>query len=61
LENILSKEEIGILRSGGIIGTDEIVIKIGDLFVAENVVSRARRVIEVKSSLDESRKRVLKG
>ena len=61
MENILSKEEIGILRSGGIIGTDEIAIKIGDLFVAENVVSRARRVIEVKSSLDESRKRVLKG
>ena len=61
MENILSKEEIGILRSSGIIGSDEIAIKIGDLFVAENVVSRKRRVIEVKASLDESRKRVLKG
>ena len=47
------------LRSRGVILKNEIAYRVGDLIVAENVVTRERRVLE--SIVSESAKRVLKG
>jgi len=61
MEKVISKIEIDTLRDKGIINNQEIAIKIGDLLVAENVVSRARRVISEGLSVLEETKKLLKG
>jgi|15BtaG_2_1085339.scaffolds.fasta_scaffold01974_3 hypothetical protein len=61
MEKVISKLEIDTLRDKGIINNQEIAIKIGDLLVAENVVSRARRVISEGLSVLEETKKLLKG
>jgi len=56
-----SHEILRTWRSLGVISSEEVAFRVGDLIVAENVVTKARRVIE--SSLLESskNKRILKG
>jgi len=49
-----------MLREHGVISNEEIALQEGDLYVAENVVSGARRIIEVSTVISESR-RLLKG
>ena len=51
------------LRDEKIITENEVAIQIGDKFIAENVISRTRRVIHVPNRLLEntSNKRVLRG
>jgi hypothetical protein len=45
-----------------VLSENEVAIEIGDLLVAENVISKDRRVIEKKHfSIQESIKRLLKG
>jgi len=61
MEKVVSKLEIDTLRNKGIINNQEIAIKIGDLLVAENVVSRTRRVISEGLSVLEETKKLLKG
>jgi hypothetical protein len=48
------------LRENGVISKEEILLKEGDLYVAKNVVSGNRRIIEVSSVVGEGR-RLLKG
>ena len=61
IENILKDSEIQSLRSAGIISNTEVALMVGDLIIAENVVTRERRVVnEAKSHLSES-KILLKG
>tara|TARA_B100000427_G_C15183019_1_gene452507 strand:+ start:348 stop:545 length:198 start_codon:yes stop_codon:yes gene_type:complete len=48
-------------RRLGIISNEEVAYQVGDLFVAENVVSRDRRVIDVSSVTPGSDRRILKG
>jgi len=61
MEKMLEKSQISTLRESGVINDNEVVLSIGDLFVAENVVTKERRVISgVESTLNESR-RVLRG
>lgn len=48
------------LRMQGIISENEIAMKIGDLHVAQNVVTGARRVISLSASVTET-KQVLRG
>jgi|TARA_Y100000310_G_scaffold70314_1_gene65941 hypothetical protein len=61
MEKILNESQLNLLRKKGIITNQEIALIAGDLFVAEDVVTRKRRVInEAESVLDES-KRLLKG
>jgi hypothetical protein len=48
-------------RKLGILSNEEIAYQMGDLFVAENVVSRDRRVINVSSIERSKEKRILKG
>ncbi len=62
MEKDLSENEIKILRENGLINKQEIAIRAGDLILAENVLTRARRVIDKAGSvLNESKRRLLKG
>ena len=61
-ENTLSNDELQRMRTAGIITENEVVVSQGDLFVAIDVVTQSRRVLE-KNSMTESigKKRLLKG
>ena len=61
-ENTLSNDELQRMRTAGIITENEVVVSQGDLFVAIDVVTQNRRVLE-KNSMTESigKKRLLKG
>ncbi len=48
-------------RSNGIITSEEIVFKTGDLYVAENVITSTRRIISPPLSESTITRRVLKG
>ena len=63
LKMSISNEQIAAMRAGGQITDQEIAIVEGDLLVAKNVVTEARRIIgKVGDILVESTKRqVLKG
>ena len=57
----LTIEELNLLRLKNVIGEDEIAFRFGDLYVAENVVTRERRrLVAVAPFLNEGRK-VLNG
>lgn len=51
------------LRSKGVISKDEVVAREGDLFVAVNVISNERRIVNVDDFLLEAKtqKTLLKG
>lgn len=59
MENAVPDAEQKRLRALGIITDQEVALQVGDLTVAENVVSRERRVINQTSRVQEGR-RVLK-
>ena len=61
MEKILTESELKKLREAFILEKDEIAFQSGDLFVAENVCTRKRRIIEVNKILGEIRKENLKG
>ena len=57
----LNKNQIRVLREKGVINENESVFYSGDLIVAENVITRERRILnDIESILSES-KRILKG
>ena len=60
MDKILSNEKIQELRQKGILQQDEIAIASVDLLVAENLVTKKRRILE-KVNLQENKRRVLKG
>ena len=55
-ENVLPMAQQAELRSRGVIQQSEVAIQVGDLLVAEDVVSRGRRVITEGIRVNESRK-----
>ncbi len=61
MDKRISEESISALREKGIIANDEIAYYAGDLIVAENVVTKSRRVLSGVSSLLSESKRILKG
>ena len=62
MEKLLSEAEIAVLRKTGTLDKNEIAIRIGDLIVAENVLTKERRILEVKQqNTVEGRIRLLKG
>ena len=48
-------------RSSGLITAEEVVFKTGDLYVAENVITSARRIITPPLTESSTNRRVLKG
>jgi hypothetical protein len=59
MEKQLSEFELSALRDKGILRENEVAYRVGDLVVAENVVTRERRVLE--EAINENKKRILKG
>jgi hypothetical protein len=59
LETPLTEREIKQMRMSGMISENEIALKVGDLLVAENVLTRERRILQ--ESVNENGKRILKG
>ena len=61
--NTLPTEILNELRGTGVITATEVVYKEGDLFIAKDVVTNAKRIIEYRGSIHESQsgKRLLKG
>ena len=56
----VGKEQTRKLRESGLLMSDEVAFLSGDLLVAENVVTKSRRVLGDSDLLNES-KRLLKG
>jgi hypothetical protein len=59
-ESVLPTSQQAELRNRGVIQKTEVAIQVGDLLVAEDVVSRGRRVITEGVQVNESRK-LIKG
>jgi len=57
----LSYSDIETLRRKGLLTEQEIAVKNGDIILAENVVTKARRVIDASGLMLESSRRILKG
>ena len=62
-QNTLPPTILNELRSQGVISKTEVVYKEGDLFIAKDVVTNAKRIIEYRGSIHENQdsKRLLKG
>ncbi len=63
-EKILTNGEIRNLRSQGVISESEIALFVGDLLVAENVLSKERRILQdanVSLSEGSTSKKLLRG
>jgi len=61
VEKVLDDSQLNILRQRGIISKEEIAIHVGDIFVAENVTTRTRRVISEAALILKESKQLLKG
>tara|TARA_B100000212_G_C26963567_1_gene359500 strand:- start:210 stop:401 length:192 start_codon:yes stop_codon:yes gene_type:complete len=61
-ENTLPSEDLRRMRASGLIAEDEVVVTQGDLLIAINVVTQARRMLDT-SNMKEGvgKKRLLKG
>ncbi len=59
----LKNEELRLLREAGALRENEVAFRMGDLVVAENVLSKDRRVLDNANKIlqENSNKRVLKG
>ena len=59
-EKTLSHTDIMKLRETNILNNDEIALLVGDIVVAENVITKQRRTIETSGLLLEANRRILK-
>lgn len=57
----LSANELGVLRLNNLIESNEIAFRYGDLYVAENVVTKERRVLQSAGQVLNEGRRVLNG
>jgi len=59
----LKNEELRLLREAGALQENEVAFRMGDLVVAEDVLSKVRRVLDSANKIlqENSNKRVLKG
>jgi len=61
IEKILADSEIKNLRDKGILQECEVAIQVGDIVVAENVLTKSRRVLDSSLVISESTRKILKG
>ena len=59
MEKPLSSSDLDTLRQRGLLEENEVALLVGDVIVAENVISKSRRVIQTSGLLLESTRRVL--
>lgn len=60
MEKPVSNNDLAKLRSASLITDQEIAIVAGDVIVAENVITKKRRILEVGALMLESNRRVLR-
>ena len=61
IEKILSDLDIKNLRSKGVLQECEVAIQVGDILIAENVLTKVRRVLDSNLIIAESSRKILKG
>jgi hypothetical protein len=63
MDNTLSNDTNNELRNLGIITRTEVAIESADLFLAEDVITKSRRIIQIPTHLAETArgKRILRG
>tara|TARA_Y100001938_G_C7895442_1_gene331904 strand:+ start:473 stop:658 length:186 start_codon:yes stop_codon:yes gene_type:complete len=61
MEQVVSIRDLERLRAAGIITEQETAYVVGDQIVAENLLSRERRIVQAPGLMLESRKGLLKG
>ena len=61
MSETLSSDTLEMLREAKIITDNEVAIQHGDKYVAENIITKERRVIHVPERLLENTRRVLRG
>ena len=57
----LNIQDLNSLRSAGLLNDDEVAYTVGDIVVAENVITKQRRIIQESGRVLESKKQLLKG
>lgn len=60
MERVLANQEQSSLRNQNVIWDNEIAIQVGDLHVAENVISRSRRIITIPDQMIQETKVILR-
>ena len=61
MENPLSEKDLSLLRIKGLLLENEIAFLTGTTVVAENVLTKERRVVETQGLILESKRTLLKG
>lgn len=61
MEKTVSDVDMQKLRASGKITENEVALLVGDVVVAENVITKERRVIETKGLILESKRTLLRG
>jgi len=61
IEKILSDLDIKRLRDKGVLQECEVAIQVGDILIAENVLTNVRRVLDSNLIISESSRKILKG
>ena len=63
MSTLLSHEALIKLREANIISENEVAYAIGDKYIAEDVISKKRRIVEIPQNIIENKtnRRVLKG
>jgi hypothetical protein len=61
MEKQVSENDLEQLRERGLVNVHEVVLLVGDVVVAENVLTKERRILDTRNLLLESTKRILKG
>jgi len=60
MEKLVTGTDLTKLRKAGVISKNEIAVIVGDVLVAEHVITKDRRVLEVSGTLLESNRRILR-
>ena len=60
VEKPVSSNDLMKLRQAGLLKKEEVALIVGDVIIAENVISKERRVLEAGGLLLESTRRVLR-
>ena len=61
MEKAVSDTDLQNLRRTGKIAENEIAILVGDVVIAENVITKERRVIETSGLILQSKRTLLRG
>ena len=61
MEKQVSESDLNQLRQKGLLKLHEIALIVGDVMIAEDLLTKERRILDVGNLLLESTKRILKG